>query len=71
MFAPFILSGFASCDPATAADSAAGQKAFESVCAACHQLMTFAGKSESDLVTQLNGIVASPRVIWRPAGCRA
>jgi mono/diheme cytochrome c family protein len=58
MFAPFILSGFAFCDPASAADSAAGQKTFESICAACHQLKTFAGKSESDLVTQLTGIVA-------------
>jgi len=63
MFAPFILSGFAFCDPASAPDSAAGQKTFESVCAACHHFNTFAGKSESDLVTQLTGIVAGARVI--------
>ncbi len=44
--------------PATAADSAAGQKTFEGICAACHQLKSYAGKSESDLETQVKGIVA-------------
>jgi len=57
-FAALMASGFAFSAPASAADSAAGQKTFESVCAACHQLKSYAGKSESDLVTQLNGIVA-------------
>ncbi|MGO9934536.1 MAG: c-type cytochrome [Steroidobacteraceae bacterium] len=54
----FILSGFTFCAAASAADSAAGQKTFEAICSACHQLKSYAGKSESDLVTQLNGIVA-------------
>jgi mono/diheme cytochrome c family protein len=58
MFAAFILSAFTFCVPATAADGAAGQKTFEAACAACHQLKSYAGKSESDLVSQLNGIVA-------------
>ena len=44
--------------PATAADSAAGQKTFEGICAACHQLKSYAGKSESALETQVQGIVA-------------
>jgi len=54
----FTMSGFTFCIPASAADSAAGQKTFESVCAACHQLKGYAGKSESELATKINGIVA-------------
>jgi len=48
---PFSIS-------ATAADAAAGQKTFEGTCAACHQLKSYAGKSESELETQVKGIVA-------------
>ncbi|MEP6548946.1 MAG: hypothetical protein ABJD53_15930 [Gammaproteobacteria bacterium] len=46
------------CFSADAADSAAGQKTFESTCAGCHKLASYAGKSESVLETQLRGIVA-------------
>ena len=43
-----------------AADAAAGEKIFKSVCATCHQLKDsyYAGKSEADLETTLKGIVA-------------
>jgi len=58
LIAAFTLSGFTFCIPASAADGAAGQKTFDAICAACHQFKSYAGKSESDLVTQLNGIVA-------------
>ncbi len=44
--------------PANAADSAAGQKTFAATCAACHQLKSYAGKSEAELETELKGIVA-------------
>ncbi len=44
--------------PAYAADSAAGQKTFETGCAACHKFKSFAGKSDADLETALKGIVA-------------
>jgi mono/diheme cytochrome c family protein len=43
---------------AHAADIAAGQKICESSCAACHQLAGYAGKSESELATELKGMVA-------------
>jgi len=54
----FSLSGFAFSTSASAADVAAGQKTFAAVCAACHQLKSYAGKSEADLTTKLNAIVA-------------
>jgi mono/diheme cytochrome c family protein len=44
--------------PATAADSAAGQKTFTASCAACHQLKSYAGKSDAELETELKGIMA-------------
>ncbi len=44
--------------PAHAADSAAGQKIFTASCAACHQLKSYAGKSEAELETELKGIMA-------------
>ncbi len=44
--------------PVQAADNAAGQKTFESVCSTCHQLKSYAGKSDADLQTTLKGIVA-------------
>lgn len=46
------------CEAASAGDSAAGQKIFAGSCAACHQLKSYAGKSESELVTELKGIIA-------------
>ncbi len=44
--------------PVHAADSAAGQKTFEGICAACHQLKSYAGKSDADLETAIKGIEA-------------
>ncbi len=44
--------------PAYAADSAAGQKTFAAHCAACHQLKSYAGKSDAELETELKGVVA-------------
>jgi mono/diheme cytochrome c family protein len=46
--------------PSYAADAAAGQKVFKSVCAACHQLKDkyYTGKSEAALETALKSIVA-------------
>jgi mono/diheme cytochrome c family protein len=44
--------------PAYAADSAAGQKTFAGICAGCHQLKSYAGKSDADLETTIKGIVA-------------
>jgi mono/diheme cytochrome c family protein len=41
-----------------AADGAAGQKVFASTCAGCHQMKSYAGKSEAQLETALKGIVA-------------
>lgn len=55
-FAVVVL--FAGYGPAYAADSAAGEKIYKSTCAACHQLKSYAGKSEADLQTKLKGIVA-------------
>jgi mono/diheme cytochrome c family protein len=49
---------FAAYIPAYSADSAAGQKIFSGTFAACHQLKSYAGKSDSDLETQVKGIVA-------------
>lgn len=46
------------CFAADAADSAAGQKTFQSTCAGCHKVASYAGKSQTLLETQLNGIVA-------------
>jgi len=57
-----VLGWFAASIPAYAAgstpDSAAGQKTFEGICAACHQFKSYAGKSEAELETELKGIVA-------------
>jgi mono/diheme cytochrome c family protein len=44
--------------PAQAADSAAGQKTFQTVCAGCHQLKSYGSKSDAELQTDLKGIVA-------------
>ena len=48
----------AACEAASAGDSAAGQKKFAGSCAGCHQLKSYAGKSEAELTTELKGIVA-------------
>jgi mono/diheme cytochrome c family protein len=56
--AAMTLALFAAVLPAYAADSAAGQKTFAGTCAACHQLKSYAGKSEADLQTTIKGIVA-------------
>jgi mono/diheme cytochrome c family protein len=57
-----ILGWFGSCIPVcaadTGADGAAGQKTFQSTCAGCHQLKSYAGKSETELETAIKGIVA-------------
>ena len=49
---------FSACVPTQAADSEAGQKTFQSSCAACHKLKTYAGKSDAELETQIRGIIA-------------
>jgi mono/diheme cytochrome c family protein len=46
------------CIPVYAADSAAGQKTFAGTCAACHKFQSYAGKSETELQTEIKGIVA-------------
>jgi mono/diheme cytochrome c family protein len=56
--AAILFPGLLACAAANAADSAAGQKTFTATCAACHQLKSYAGKSEADLVTKIQGIVA-------------
>jgi mono/diheme cytochrome c family protein len=52
------IAAFAACFPAYSADSAAGQKTFETTCAGCHKLKSYTGKSDADLETSLKGIVA-------------
>ena len=56
-----MLAMLAAAPLSHAADAAAGQKTFASVCANCHQLKDkyYAGKSEADLETTLKGIVAA------------
>jgi mono/diheme cytochrome c family protein len=56
--AAVTIAAVAACIPAYAADSAAGQKTFESACAGCHKLKSYAGKSDAELETALQGIVA-------------
>ena len=53
-----VMVLFAGYGSAYAADSAAGQKIYQSACAGCHQLKSYAGKSEADLQAKLKGIVA-------------
>jgi mono/diheme cytochrome c family protein len=52
------LTLFSAVHPVDAADSAAGQKTFAGICAGCHQLKSYAGKSDADLETAIKGIVA-------------
>ena len=40
------------------ADSATGQRVFESRCASCHRFQDYAGKSQAQLEETLKGIVA-------------
>ncbi len=56
--ATITLAWLAACIPANAADTAAGQKTFTAICAACHKLKSYAGKSDTELETQIKGIVA-------------
>jgi mono/diheme cytochrome c family protein len=56
-----LLGWLAPCIPGYAADSAAGQKTFETICAACHKLKSYAGKSESDLQSAIKDIVAGTK----------
>jgi mono/diheme cytochrome c family protein len=60
--APFVAAaalGLLAAGPsANGADSAAGQKIFAGTCAACHQLKSYAGKSDAELETEVKGIVA-------------
>jgi mono/diheme cytochrome c family protein len=58
MAAAAVWGWLVSCIPGYAADSAAGQKIFEDTCSDCHELKSYAGKSESELEKQINGIVA-------------
>jgi mono/diheme cytochrome c family protein len=43
---------------AHAADSAAGQKTFQTTCAGCHQFKSYGTKSSAELETDIKGIVA-------------
>jgi len=56
--AAVLLGGLVSSIPVHAADSAAGQKIFTGTCAACHKFQSYAGKSETELQTEISGIVA-------------
>ena len=42
-----LLSALVASIAASAADSAAGQKTFATTCAGCHQLKSYAGKSNT------------------------
>ncbi len=54
-----ILGWLAPCIPGYAADSAAGQKIFQTTCAACHKNMNvYTGKSETELQSLIKGIVS-------------
>ncbi len=55
-----MLGWLSACGPASAADSAAGQKIFAAACAACHKLNVppYAGKTEAQLETDMKSIVA-------------
>jgi mono/diheme cytochrome c family protein len=53
-----LLPCLAASIAASAADSAAGQKTFTTTCAGCHQLKSYAGKSDAELETEIKGIVA-------------
>jgi mono/diheme cytochrome c family protein len=53
-----LLALLAAGASANGADSAAGQKIFAGTCTACHQLKSYAGESETELETEVKGIVA-------------
>jgi mono/diheme cytochrome c family protein len=54
-----VLAGMlGSAASAYAAETAVGQKIFESSCATCHRLQDYAGKTEASLQTTLTAIVA-------------
>ena len=56
--AAVLLGSLVSSMPIHAADSEAGQKTFTGTCAACHKFQSYAGKSETELQTEIKGIVA-------------
>ncbi len=56
-----LLGWLAPVIPGYAADSVAGQKTFETTCAACHKLKSYAGKSETDLQSEIKDIVAGTK----------
>jgi mono/diheme cytochrome c family protein len=58
MAASALVGWIMSCIPVYAADSAAGQTIFAGTCAACHKFQSYAGKSETELQTEIKGIVA-------------
>ena len=51
-------AGLLLAQPVVAADSAAGKKIFDSICADCHELKDHAGKPAADLQKTLKAIVA-------------
>ncbi len=54
-----LLGWLPPCISSYAADSAAGQKTFQTICSACHKNMkAFAGKSDAELQSTIKGIVA-------------
>jgi mono/diheme cytochrome c family protein len=56
--ATIAIASLATVTAALAADIAAGMKTFESTCAACHPLASYAGKSDAELQAALKGMVA-------------
>lgn len=54
-----LLGWIAPCISSYAADSAAGQTTFQTICIACHKNMkAYAGKSDAELQSTIKGIVA-------------
>ena len=53
-----VCTAIAACVPTYAADREAGQKTFQGTCAACHKLKSYAGKSDAELETKIQGIIA-------------
>jgi mono/diheme cytochrome c family protein len=47
--------------PAFAADTAAGKKTFDAICADCHELKDYAGKPAAGLEASLKAIVAGQK----------
>ena len=56
-----VLALLAASLPAFPADTAARQKTFVGTCAACRQLTSYAGKTDAELQTDLQGIAAGAK----------